>query len=292
MSKQKNKLKGHKLQEGNPLSLWNQPGEPPAFLMPDQDSAYNDIVQAGNRAYYDEFGNQILSNYASSVGQAVAGIGQAINRYVDQTDINNSSRPDLADSYIGDSWSNILWNGDRRSRAFNAVNSQVNDVSDIRNNYNLENAYEAPQLGVTYTGAKAKVWGDVLQDAGTGASLGSTFGPLGTAIGTGAGVLSGLARGFIGDLTNRKNAADINAAVKSANVYQNNQFNNTAINNDMLSQRKWMMSPQYAHYGAEGGSLEELNGVTKFNYEVGKEYDVDENTYNKLLQLGYRIQVL
>lgn len=41
---------------------------------------------------------------------------------------------------------------------------------------------------------------------------------------------------------------------------------------------------------AEGGSLENLNGVTK--YEVGKEYEVDENTYNRLINMGYGIEVI
>ena len=48
--------------------------------------------------------------------------------------------------------------------------------------------------------------------------------------------------------------------VKYANTNQINSFYDTAMSNQARSQRQAMMN-----YFAEGGSLEDLNGVTTFN---------------------------
>lgn len=82
-------------------------------------------------------------------------------------------------------------------------------------------------------------------------------------------------------------ANEINQAIDLANYGTISSFDNARDTINRRNLRQNMMN-----YFANGGNLEEGNGVTKFNYEVGKEYNVDENTYNRLIKMGYGIEVI
>lgn len=220
----------------------------------------------------------------------VSGLGDLLNQVDEQRMLNETGREDLANYIVGNTWGDIFNNSDRRQQGLNVINDSQVDYSGIQNNNSLINSWNSNDLQdyVNYSSPTTSVWGDVLGDAGKAAAIGSTIAPgVGTFIGAGIGALSGLVRGAAGDIMNRKNASLFNNAITRANQEQVENFYNTAMNNQQRQQRQAMMN-----YFAEGGPLEEPNGVTKFNYEVGKEYDVDENTYNRLIKMGYEIEVI
>lgn len=220
----------------------------------------------------------------------VSGLGDVLNQVDEQRMLNEAGREDLANYIVGNTWGDIFNNGDRRRQGLKVINDSQVDYSGIQNNDNLINSWNSNDLQdyANYSSPTTSVWGDVLGDAGKAAAIGSTVAPgVGTLVGAGIGALSGLVRGAVGDIINRENTAELNKAITRANRVQVDNFYNTAMNNQQKQQRQAMMN-----YFALGGNLEGLNGVTEFDYEIGKEYDVDENTYNKLLQLGYKIQVL
>jgi hypothetical protein len=119
------------------------------------------------------------------------------------------------------------------------------------------------------------VIGSTLSDTGKLAAAGSMFGPVGTIVGGAAGLLSGLGRGLISAFQHNNAEEELNNAIKRANIEQTDNFYTTAQNNQQRQQRQAMMN-----YFDNGGSLDELNGVTEFN--VGDTHE--NNPYGGIQQ--------
>lgn len=195
---------------------------------------------------------------------AISGLGSMWDSTAEQRDIQNAGRQDLADSIVGNSWTDIFNNSDRLAQGLQTVDNNKLDVSGVNDINTLSNIGIANNLQDNVTAGTSN-GGDIFTDAGEGAKLGATIGsfiPGGTAIGAGIGLglgaISGFARSVIGDINNKKNARALNARINQANAQQINDLYDRAgiINQKQLRQN--MMN-----YFAEGGSLEELNKVTK-----------------------------
>lgn len=195
---------------------------------------------------------------------AISGLGSMWDSTAEQRDIQNAGRQDLADSIVGNSWTDIFNNSDRLAQGLQTVDNNKLDVSGVNDINTLSNIGIANNLQDNVTAGTSN-GGDIFTDAGEGAKLGATIGsfiPGGTAIGAGIGLglgaISGFARSVIGDINNKKNARALNARINQANAQQINDLYDRAgiINQKQLRQNM-------INYFAEGGSLEELNGVTK-----------------------------
>ena len=242
---------------------------------------------------------QGLLNPLSTLTTTVSGIGDAIASAGEQRAVQNAGREDLSQYMTGDDWSDIFNYQNNRNQGFQNIQNSTEDYSNVRNNSSMANVFNMNSLqdNVNYTSPTGQVWGNTLEDMGKYAGIGATIGSFipipggGTLIGAGVGALagaaSGILRGGIGSLVNNKTTKMFNNAIDRANQMQIENAYDTIKNNNTRMQRQAFM-----HMGAEGGSLEELNGVTKFNYEVGREYEVDENTYNKLIKMGYGIEII
>lgn len=243
---------------------------------------------------YGEYVNaqkDMLDPY-SMLSSTVAGVGDMMDTLSEQNDIQAAGRDDLANYVVGNEWTDIFNNADRRSQGLKNIDANKIDVSNVNDINTLQNIGASNNLqdNVNYSQPDAgQVWGDVLGDAGKfagiGAGIGSIIPGVGTAIGAGIGALagatSGIIRGGLGSINNMRNAEAFNERINQKNAEFINDISDRAgiIAINQLQQAKRNMK-------AEGG---ELNGV---NYEVGKEYDVDENTYYQLIKLGYGIEIV
>ena len=269
-------------------------GLPNYSIMPDNSFTNPSNTTLNNTVNNTDNINNTNTDYTQLIAGSVAKLGQGLDSISEQQARANAGREDLAPYVVGNTWLDIFNADERTDEGLQIVRDSMKDYSNVQNNQNLMNAWNANDLQNEVQASTSDGW-DILSDAGTGAGIGASIGSIipgiGTGIGTVAGAalgaLSGFARSIFGDSANEERARKLNKAIERANVQQIGNFYDTAQVNNQRNLRQNMMN-----YFAEGGSLDELNGVTKFNYEVGKEYDVDENTYNKLLQLGYRIQVL
>ena len=233
-----------------------------------------------------------VGNLYGTAGNIIGTAGDVVNDISNQYYAQNAGRADLANTVSGNSWGDVFSNSDKLSQGLRNINAGITDVSDVNNIDALKNITINQQNEVNDSTEIGGIVGSTLGDAGKGAALGSIFGPAGTAVGAIGGAALGGIRSIVSAIMHNENAEEENAAIRRANKQSVNNYYNQVGNITQRQQRDWFMHTPYNYQHAEGGSLDELNGVTKFNYEVGKEYNVDENTYNKLLQLGYKIQVL
>lgn len=195
----------------------------------------------------------------------ISGIGNMWDSIAEQRDIQNAGREDLADSVVGNSWTDIFNNRDRLAQGIQTVDNNRIDVSGVNDINTLANIGVANNLQDTVT-AGTSDGSDMYADAGEGAKIGASLGSIipgvGTAIGAGIGLglgaVSGFARSAIGDINNKKNARILNERIKQANKQQINDIYDRA---DIINQKQ--LRQNMMNYFAEGGSLEELNGVTK-----------------------------
>ena len=223
-----------------------------------------------------------------AIGSIASGVFNALPNWYDvqhQGQSRNITRAVYGDSSQDPIARLLTGHGSDMYTARNEISSNEVDYSGEKNNDNLLNSWDSNDLQdvVDYEFGWSNI-ADNLTASGKGAAAGMSIGgPWGALIGGIAGGLLNIGSQIGGN----SRAEELNNAIKRANREQTDNFYATALNNQQRQQRQAMMN-----YFANGGPLDELNGVTKFNYEVGKEYNVDENTYNKLLQLGYKIKVL
>lgn len=207
-----------------------------------------------------------LSSPGAQMGYAAASmVGNAISDISDNAIRRNASdNAILADAVSGNSWGDVFTSGSKMAAARANINANQIDYSDVENNQNLLNAWNANDLqaGVQKENGwqtAGSIGGSVLADAAAGASIGSAVPVIGTAVGAIAGAISGLGRGVISAFQHNSNANDINAAVKRANEEQVRNFYDTAENN---SQRQ--LRTEMRNYFQQGGYLQPDNGVTLF----------------------------
>lgn len=207
-----------------------------------------------------------LSSPGAQMGYAAASmVGNAISDISDNAIRRNASdNAILADAVSGNSWGDVFTSGSKMAAARANINANQIDYSNVGNNQNLLDAWNANDLqsGVQ----KANGWqtagsigGSVLADAAAGASIGSAVPVIGTAVGAIAGAISGLGRGVASAFQHNSNANDINAATKRANEEQVGNFYDTAENNSQKQLRTEMRN-----YFQQGGYLQPDNGVTLF----------------------------
>ena len=207
-----------------------------------------------------------LSSPGAQMGYAAASmVGNAISDISDNAIRRNASdNAVLADAVGGNSWGDVFTSGSKMAAARANINANQINYSDVGNNQNLLNAWNANDLqsGVQ----KANGWqtagsigGSVLADAAAGASIGSAVPVIGTAVGAIAGAISGLGRGVASAFQHNSNANDINAAIKRANEEQVGNFYDTAENNS-----KKQLRTEMRNYFQQGGYLQPDNGITLF----------------------------
>lgn len=207
-----------------------------------------------------------LSSPGAQMGYAAASmVGNAISDISDNAIRRNASdNAILADAVSGNSWGDVFTSGSKMAAARANINANQIDYSDVENNQNLLNAWNANDLqaGVQKENGwqtAGSIGGSVLADAAAGASIGSAVPVIGTAVGAIAGAISGLSRGVISAFQHNSNANDINAAVERANKEQVRNFYDTAESN---SQRQ--LRTEMRNYFQQGGYLQPDNGVTLF----------------------------
>lgn len=193
----------------------------------------------------------------------ISGIGNMWDSIAEQRDIQNAGRGDLADSVVGNSWTDIFNNRDRLAQGIQTVDNNRIDVSEVNDINTLTNIGTANNLQDNVT-AGTMNGGSMFADAGEGTKLGATIGSfipggtlIGAGIGLGLGAVSGVARGIIGDINNKKNARALNARIDQANAQQINDIHDRAGIISQKQQREWFMHTPYEK--AEGGLLNEFN---------------------------------
>ena len=171
-------------------------------------------------------------------------------------------------------------NEDRMKNVTNYVDSRALDYSNIQNNDNLANVYqdlsdlktldyEDPftwknaglfAIGMPFL-SKDKMMQDFNQSTGQGALAGLSYSD-----GNPWAALAGATIGSIASIANligaKKRTQLYNEAVEKAKQENIDSFYGTARRNTM---NEIFNDMRYGHIGAEGGSLEDLNGVTTFN---------------------------
>ena len=213
---------------------------------------------------------------------------------------NNPDNIYYQNALSGNTWGDVFNADQEKEEMLDSIRNNAKNFSDVKNVNSLRNAWDE---NVLQTGPnelslsdKAKsLTGEVLSDAGTGMSAGAMIGSIvpvvGTALGAGIGAGVGAISAGIKSLLNFNNQDEAYEAaqkqVKRANKMTTDSFYDSYKNSVTRMNRDMFM-----HRYDEGGPLESYNGVTKFNYEVGKEYDVDENTYNRLIKMGYGIKIV
>lgn len=209
------------------------------------------------------------------IGTAASGIGSTVNDLSNALYAQNAGRADLASAVSGNSWGDVFNNSDILSQGLRTVQDSKVDYSDVKNNLNLLNTWNANDLQnqVNDSVEVGGVIGSTLEDAGSGLAAGSMFGPAGAAIGAGVGALSGLGRSIWSAINHNDNAKKLNRAIERANKEQVNNFYTTAQNNQARQQRQAIMN-----YFDLGGDLD--NGVTTFN--VGGSHS--QNPYGGIQQ--------
>lgn len=218
-----------------------------------------------------------VGNLYGIAGNIIGTAGDVVNNISNQYYAQNAGRADLANTVSGNSWGDVFSHSDKLSQGLQTISALQKDYSGVKNNANLLNTWNSNDLQdeVHDSVEVGGVIGSTLSDTGKLAAAGSIFGPVGTLVGGATGLLSGLGRGLISAFQHNDAEEELNDAIKLANRAQVNNFYTTAKNNQQYQQRQAMMN-----YFDNGGSLDELNGVTKFN--VGDTHE--NNPYGGIQQ--------
>ena len=202
---------------------------------------------------------------APNVFALASAAGDIINTNAnDRIAMKASNNAVLGNAVSGNTWQDIFSNNNRMAGAVKNIRAGINDYSNVKNNYNLMNAYQNvtsdPVKGPSQLDTMSSFAGAVLGDTAKGAAMGSTFGPIGTIVGGAAGLLSGVARTGIGYMQNQRNRSIANSLLDKTDRMNNSNFYDTAYANNDRQKRMNMYN-----IFQEGGFLPNDNNITEFN---------------------------
>lgn len=202
------------------------------------------------------------SGLYSILGAAGDMVNTAAN---DNIAMNASNNAVLGNSVSGNTWGDIISSNTKLAQGLQNINSSTPDISNVKNNFNLENVFNTNVIPdyikspSTKDGIASTV-GAVIGDTGKGAAIGSMFGPVGTIVGGGIGALSGIVRSGIGNAQNQRNRNLMNANINRQFDSYIQDYNDTVAMNDARQNR----TNKYNIF-QQGGFMPEGNGVTTFS---------------------------
>ena len=255
MTKKNKPIKGHKFEEGS-------------FLMPDYDKAYGDLL---NSIYSQPDTVDINTNSSAGI-DPLSAVTTAINVFDTLSDISYNSEDKLHEDDIF----NTALKGTAQDR--HVVNQLYDIITTGGGLWGKTTADREIEEGVKHA---RDINTDMFSNINNINNLSNAYN-----INSLPDALQSVHPAFDNGRS-LEAAAKINPILQQKREEYVTNFYDQVNKINQRQQRQNMMN-----YFAEGGSLDELNGVTEFNYEVGKEYDVDEDTYNTLINLGYKIQIL
>ena len=211
----------------------------------------------------------------NKMGQIQSGVTKMLpNWYQVQ---HSDTDPQTLDAVYGDSTQDpiarlVTGHSTQMNNSLYNIQAGIRDYSDVKNNINLYNAYNPNRRqNVDYKYGWSNV-ADNLTASATGAGYGMQYGgPWGALIG---GIIGGAAN-IPSQIGGKKRANILNKANETANITEQQNFQNRQMSNDLLMQRNGLY-----HLSANGGYLPTTNGVTEFN--VGSTHE--QNPYGGIQQ--------
>lgn len=202
------------------------------------------------------------SGLYSILGAAGDMVNTAAN---DNIAMNASNNAVLGNSVSGNTWGDIISSNTKLAQGLQNINSSTPDISNVKNNFNLENVFNTNVIPdyikspSTKDGIASTV-GAVIGDTGKGAAIGSMFGPVGTIVGGGIGALSGIVRSGIGNAQNQRNRNLMNANINRQFDSYIQDYNDTVAMNDARQNR----TNKYNIF-QQGGFMPNNNDISEFN---------------------------
>ena len=160
-----------------------------------------------------------------------------------------------------------LFNNDKFYKGLENVRDNRIDYSNVKNNYNLYNAWNPnnfqDNIHYAQNGGHQYAFGDSMNHVGSIlgstaelAGIGTMFGPVGTVVGAGLGA----AMGVVNDIKNRRNRELLNNEIDRQNTLQTENYYDTASLNDQRQLRNNMYN-----IFQQGGYIPNDNNITEFN---------------------------
>ena len=203
----------------------------------------------------------------AGISSVISTAGNVLNTAAnDRIAMNASDNAVLGNAVSGN---NIydLFNNDKFHQGLENVRDNRIDYSNVRNNYNLYNAWNhnnfQDNIHYAQNGGHQYAFGDDMNHVGSIlgstaelAGIGTMFGPVGTVVGAGLGA----AMGVVNDIKNRRNRELLNNEIDRQNALQTENYYDTASLNDQRQLRNNMYN-----IFQQGGYIPNDNNITEFN---------------------------